>query len=152
MVFALQWRHNELAGVSNHQPHDCLLNLIQTLIKENIIALRHWPLCGNSPGTGEFPAQMASNAENVSTWWRHHEKIPRPHHLNLCVTGYGFALFPYDFCRILFLDIRCDTYHMQWGKGCLFNNIRGLRLTHRCLTDPQLQVYLGRTPWRNLWF
>ena len=21
---------------------------------------------------GEFPAQKASNAENVSTWWRHH--------------------------------------------------------------------------------
>ena len=32
-------------------------------------------LCaGNSPGTGEFPAQMASNAENVSIWWRHHER------------------------------------------------------------------------------
>ena len=31
-------------------------------------------LCaGNSPGTGEFPAQKASNAENVSIWWRHHE-------------------------------------------------------------------------------
>ena len=30
-------------------------------------------LCeGNSPGTGEFPEQMASNAENVSIWWRHH--------------------------------------------------------------------------------
>ena len=24
------------------------------------------------PGTGEFPAQMASYAENVSIWWRHH--------------------------------------------------------------------------------
>ena len=24
--------------------------------------------------TGEFPAQMTSNAENVSIWWRHHEK------------------------------------------------------------------------------
>ena len=23
-------------------------------------------------GTGEFPAQIASNAENVSIWWRHH--------------------------------------------------------------------------------
>ena len=23
-------------------------------------------------GTGEFPAQMASNVENVSIWWRHH--------------------------------------------------------------------------------
>ena len=22
---------------------------------------------------GEFPAQMASNAENVSIWWRHHD-------------------------------------------------------------------------------
>ena len=31
-------------------------------------------LCaGNSPETGEFHAQMASNAENVSTWWRQHE-------------------------------------------------------------------------------
>ena len=29
-------------------------------------------LCaGNLPGTGEFPAQMASNAGNVSIWWRH---------------------------------------------------------------------------------
>ena len=30
-------------------------------------------LCaGNSLWTGEFPAQMASNMENVSIWWRHH--------------------------------------------------------------------------------
>ena len=30
-------------------------------------------LCvGNSPVTGEFPAQRTSNAENVSIWWRHH--------------------------------------------------------------------------------
>ena len=28
---------------------------------------------GNSAGTGEFPARMASNAENVSIWWRHHD-------------------------------------------------------------------------------
>ena len=34
--------------------------------KKNIKAPRHWPLCGNSPGTGDFPAQMAINAENVS--------------------------------------------------------------------------------------
>ena len=30
----------------------------------------------NSPVTGEFPAQMASNAENVSIWWRHHGYFP----------------------------------------------------------------------------
>ena len=33
----------------------------------------HWTLCGNSRGTGEFPAQMANNAENASIWWRHHD-------------------------------------------------------------------------------
>ena len=41
----LRWRHNGRDGVSR-----------------------------NSPGTGEFPAQMASNAENVSISWRHHVK------------------------------------------------------------------------------
>ena len=27
---------------------------------------------GNSPGTGEFPAQMVSDSEDVSIWWHHH--------------------------------------------------------------------------------
>ena len=40
--------------------------------------LRVTGLCeGNSPVTGEFPSQMASNAENVSIWWRHHVWRPR---------------------------------------------------------------------------
>ena len=30
---------------------------------------------GNSPGTGEFPTQMASNVENDFIWWRHHEIV-----------------------------------------------------------------------------
>ena len=43
----LQWRHNERDGVSNHQPHDCLLNrLFKAQIKENINAPRYWPLWG----------------------------------------------------------------------------------------------------------
>ena len=39
---------------------------IQTQIKENIKAPRHWPLYGKSPVVGEFPAQKASYAENIS--------------------------------------------------------------------------------------
>ena len=50
-------------------------SFIQALIKENIKAPRHWPLCGEFTGTSEFPAQRASNAENVSIWWRHHEQF-----------------------------------------------------------------------------
>ena len=41
-------------------------------IKENTKAPRHWPLCGEFTGTGEFPAQMSSNTENASIWWRYH--------------------------------------------------------------------------------
>ena len=33
-------------------------------------------LCaGNLPVTGEFPAQMDSDAENVCIWWRHHVTV-----------------------------------------------------------------------------
>ena len=64
---SLQWRHNEHDGVSNHQPHDCLLNrLFKAQIKENIKAPRHWPLCGEFTGHRWIPAQRTSNAENVS--------------------------------------------------------------------------------------
>ena len=37
---------------------------------------------GDSPVTGEIPAQRASNAENVSIWWRHHAIALRE---NICV-------------------------------------------------------------------
>ena len=70
---ALRWRHNGPDSVSNHQPHDCLLNRLFRRRSKKTSKLRVTGLCvGNSPGTGEFPAQMASNAENVSIWWRHH--------------------------------------------------------------------------------
>ena len=72
---SLRWRHNDHAGVSNHQPHGCLLNSLFRRKSKKTSKLRVTGLCaGNSPGTGEFPAQMASYAENVSIWWRHHDK------------------------------------------------------------------------------
>ena len=71
---ALQWRYNGRGGVSNHQPHDCLLNRLFGRRSKKTPKLLVTGLCeGNSPGTGEFPTQMTSNAENVSIWWRHHE-------------------------------------------------------------------------------
>ena len=73
MKLSLQWRHNKHDGVSNHQPRDCLLNHLFRRRSKKTSKLRVTALCaGNSPVTGEFPAQRASNAENVSIWWRHH--------------------------------------------------------------------------------
>ena len=64
---ALQLRHNGRDSVSNHQPHDCSLNRLFRRRSKKTLKLRVTGLCAeNSPGTGEFPAQMASNAENVS--------------------------------------------------------------------------------------
>ena len=72
-LLSLQWRHNGRDGVSNHQPHDCLLN---RLFRRRTRKTSKLPGTGlfpeNSPGTGEFPAQMASNAKNVAISWRHH--------------------------------------------------------------------------------
>ena len=69
----LRWRPNERDGVSNHQPHDCLLNRLFRPRSKKTSKLRVAGLCvGISPGAGEFPAQMASKAKNVSIWWRHH--------------------------------------------------------------------------------
>ena len=63
----LQWRHNKRDGVSNHQPHNCLLNRLFRRKSKKTSKLCVTGLCeGNSPVTGEFPAQRASNAENVS--------------------------------------------------------------------------------------
>ena len=55
-----RWRLKSPASPLFTQP------FIQAQIKESIEAPRHWPLCG------ELPAQMASNAENVSIEWRRH--------------------------------------------------------------------------------
>ena len=48
---------------------------IQLGIKENIKAPRHWPLCGEFTGDRWIPHTKASNAENVSIWWRHHQSL-----------------------------------------------------------------------------
>ena len=69
---ALQ-RHNECDGISNHQPHDCLLHCLFRRRSKKTSKLSVTGLCeGNSPVTGEFPAERASDAEYVSIWWCHH--------------------------------------------------------------------------------
>ena len=91
--FSLEWRHNGCNGVSNHQPHDCLLNRLFWRTSKKTSTLRFTGLCaGNSPGTGVFPAQMASNLENVFIWWRHHVPCHMFHLFMRSDTIPGFAV------------------------------------------------------------
>ena len=70
----LQWRHNEIYGILTHRRLVCFLNRLFRCRSQKTSKLCVNGLCeGNLPVTGEFPAQRASNAENVFIWWRHHE-------------------------------------------------------------------------------
>ena len=86
---SLQWRHNGRDSVSNHQPHDCLLNRLFRHRSKKPSKLRVTGLCeGNSLVAGEFPAQRTSNVENISIWWRYHVQL---HFLGLKL--------PYSICK-----------------------------------------------------
>ena len=71
-----QWCHNERHGVSNQWRRDWLFNRLFKRRSKKKAKLRATVLCeGNPSVTRGFPSQRASNAENVSIWWRHHETI-----------------------------------------------------------------------------
>ena len=132
----LQWGHNWHDSVSNHQHHDCLLNHLFRRSLKKTSKLCVTGLCaGTSPGTDEFPAQMASNAENVSIWWRHHEQL----YYNQNKTKLNKAVS-------IFHDIYC-----MWGRIALIVAYFTEEV-NRCLAKPPLKfngglAKLGLTSW-----
>ena len=59
---------------------------------------------GFSSVAGEFPAQRASNAENVSIWWRHHAKLinnnKTKHRKTVCIFhGIYYAFKTISYCK-----------------------------------------------------
>ena len=73
----LLWCHNGRDGISisNHQPHDCLLNRVFRCRSKKTSKFSVTGLYAvNSSETGEFPAKMAHSAKNIPIWWCHHEK------------------------------------------------------------------------------
>ena len=82
---SLQWRHNGHDSVSNHQPYHCLLSRLFRHRSKKNSKLTVTGLCaGNSPVTGDFPAQRARNAENVSIWWLNHVWWRKRHMASSC--------------------------------------------------------------------
>ena len=53
--------------------NDVIMRAMASQITSLMITTKLHVTAGNSPATREFPAQMASNMENVSIWWRHHD-------------------------------------------------------------------------------
>ena len=74
--FALQWGHNERDGVSNHQPHDCLLNrLFRHRSKKTssfaslafVRGIHRWPV--NSPHKGPIKRKMFPFDDIIMVSW-----------------------------------------------------------------------------------
>ena len=115
MKFSLRWRHNGHDCVSNHQPHHCLLNRLFRRRSKKTSKLRVTGLCvGNSPGTGEFPAQRASNAENVSIWWGHHV---------------------YNFRKVLVVDTWITSQRKLPSNECLWASLMSINIGNGLAQD-----------------
>ena len=118
-TFPLQWLHDGRDGVSNHQPHDCLLNPLFKRWSKKTSKLRVTGLCTWSPPvTGEFPAQMASNAKNVSIWWRHHAQT----RLGAGVFFLNFPCYVLIFIIIIVILHHCHNYEFIWRKSHDFHS------------------------------
>ena len=133
---ALQWRHNGRDGVSNNQPHDCLLNGLFRRRSNKISKLRVTGLCAvNSPGTGEFP--MATNAENVPIWWRHH---------GVSITTYGLsAIFKTDFVK----NQKTFILHsrVSFGLVCSEQLSDSRIIKHKIVSTLSFTFEFCRPPW-----
>ena len=81
----LQWRHNERDCVPNPRGIDCLLNHLFGHRSKKTYKLCVTGLCeGNSPVTGEFPAQRPVARKLFSIWWRHHDWYAYIRYLDHC--------------------------------------------------------------------
>ena len=71
-----QWRHNERDRVASQITS---LTIVYSTVYSGVDQRKHQRSALlafvrriHPSVTGEFPAQKASNAENISIWWRHH--------------------------------------------------------------------------------
>ena len=81
---------------------------------------------GNSPGTGEFPAQMASSAENISIWWRHHA---------VCSNGCHFVWSLYAERNVCIIEI-CRFLAQHGSLGSHFSEIISVCKMAAILSSP----------------
>ena len=96
-----QWRWIGRDGVSNYQPCECLPNHLFRRRWKKTSKLRVTGLyAGNSPVTGVFPKQMASNTENVSIGWRHQR------YFEFCINNCQYVWKTFIFDRF-----RCHNHY-----------------------------------------
>ena len=89
--------------------------------------------------TGEFPAQRASNAENVSIWWRHQAQLEWRKFDVFCISG---KRMPNSRCILLNILLiyynHCPAGIHWWPTTSRCNGISGNDNRVQCITVPIL--------------
>ena len=78
--------------------------------------------------TGEFPAQRASNAENVSIWWRHHTNSFLAHQV---------------LCTVIFHRLNHASFWQFLNRQHDTNSSTGLARSEATIKQHGLIVYYG---------
>ena len=129
-IHALQWRHNEPNGVSNHQPHECLLNRLCRRRSKKTSKLRaagpcagihQWPM--NSPH--KWPVTRKMFLFNDVIMW-------------LCLMQ-----LEWYFCRRLFIsnNLGVPNGGLPWGRGTLPCVHKSFQPTNRQFVDIEYVWY-----------
>ena len=100
----LQWARRRLKSPAS----PLILNRLFGRRSKKTSKLRVTGLCaGNSPATGEFPAQKASYEEDVSIWWRHHDEEQSGAAVIITVTSFVISLI--NLISLLIMHLIIDT-------------------------------------------
>ena len=127
-IRSLHRRHNERDGASNHRRLHCLLNCWFRRRSKKTSKLCATGFCvGNSPVTGEFPAQKASNTEKC---------------FHLMTSSCDFSLHNYEpqWNSSGWMSVRNWFWHNLWH---IVNVNMARWITH--------QEWFKKSLWRNLW-
>ena len=105
--------------------------------------LRVTGLCaGDSPVTGEFPAQMTSNAENISIWWPHHG-----YDISIC---FGRSIYGCCCCSLLAVSVLTFTNKVCIWRRFSYCSPRVLIIYDRC-RGWRLPEVIYRIALRRIW-
>ena len=141
-LLSLRWRHNDHAGVSNHQPHGCLLNRLFRCKSKKTSKLRVTGLCA-----GKFTGDRWISRTNgqlrgkcfhlmTSSWWTHQLET-FPTFLVLCegnppATGGFPSKGPVTGSFDVFVDLRLNKRLSKQSRRRWFDT-SSCSLWHHCI-------------------
>ena len=144
----LQWHYNDRDGVSNHRRVNCLLNCLFWHRWKKTSKLCVTSLCYV---TGGFPSHRASNVENVSIWWYHHEYLSQAHfifvHWTKCPVNKILRLLYVLSSQLNFTVILTFVPSLPWGY---FNFMQFSKITSKgssvAIAALKLSIWAAQEP------